>query len=360
MPRLSTSGRADNLHGIVVFLRVVDAGSLSRAARSLGVSPSAVSATLARLEERLDTRLLNRTTRRLEITEEGREFYERCRKIVADLESAELSVGRAGREPSGFLRVGLPSTLGARWIVPELGRFIETYPAVSLEVVCTDFVPFTIREGLDVAVQIGELHDSSLAVRRLADTEYVVCASPAYLRQHGTPAHPDDLAEHRCLTYRRPRNGKLWDWRFRIDGELRTMGVRGIMTLNSNEAIVSAAASGLGIVQVADYYADPSIQRRDLVEILRAFKTDGHVISAVFPKEQPYSPKIRAFVDFLARQFDPPPWTKRPPQAAAKKKISAEFAGGRSVLRPDFIRPPERPAVKRVRQNRIRTPNASV
>lgn len=178
MPRLSTSGRADNLHGIVVFLRVVDAGSLSRAARSLGVSPSAVSATLARLEERLDTRLLNRTTRRLEITEEGREFYERCRKIIADLESAELSVGRAGREPSGFLRVGLPSTLGARWIVPELGRFIETYPAVSLEVVCTDFVPFTIREGLDVAVQIGELHDSSLAVRRLADTEYVVCASP--------------------------------------------------------------------------------------------------------------------------------------------------------------------------------------
>lgn len=133
------------------------------------------------------------------------------------------------------------------------------------------------------------------------------------------------------------------------------MGVRGIMTLNSNEAIVSAAATGLGIVQVADYYADPSIQRGDLVEILHAFKTDGHVISAVFPKEQPYSPKIRAFVDFLARQFDPPPWTKRPPQAAAKKKISSEFAGGRSVLRPDFARP----SVKRVRQNRIRTPNAS-
>ena len=136
------------------------------------------------------------------------------------------------------------------------------------------------------------------------------------------------------------------------------MGVRGIMTLNSNEAIVSAASAGLGIVQVADYYADPSIQRGDLVEILRAFKTDGHVISAVFPKEQPYSPKIRAFVDFLSRQFDPPPWTKRPPQGAGKK-ISGEFADGRSVLRPDFTRPQERPAVKRVRQNRIRTPNAS-
>jgi hypothetical protein len=135
--------------------------------------------------------------------------------------------------------------------------------------------------------------------------------------------------------------------------------VRGIMTLNSNEAIVSAAASGLGIVQVADYYADPSIQRGDLVEILRAFKTDGHVISAVFPKEQPYSPKIRAFVDFLAHQFDPPPWTKRPPRQAPAKKMSAEFAGGRAVLRPEFTRPQERPAVKRPRQNRIRSRNAS-
>jgi DNA-binding transcriptional LysR family regulator len=196
-------------------------------------------------------------------------------------------------------------------------------------------------------------------VRRLADSAYVVCASPAYLRQHGTPAHPDDLAEHRCLTYRRPRNGKLWDWRFRIDGELRTMGVRGIMTLNSNEAIVALATTGLGIIQVADYYADPSIRRGELVEILRTFKTDGHVISAVFPKEQPYSPKIRAFVDFLARQFDPPPWTKRSPQGRANKKMSAEFAGSPSVLRPDFARPQERPAVKRPRRNRIRGRNAS-
>jgi len=359
MPRLSTNGRADNLHGIVVFLRVVDAGSLSRAARSLGVSPSAVSATLARLEERLDTRLLNRTTRRLEVTEEGREFYERCKKIIADLEHAELSVGRAGREPSGFLRVGLPSTLGGKWIVPRLGEFIDTYPAVSLEVVCTDFVPFTIREGVDVAVHIGELHDSSLAVRRLADTEFVACASPEYLRRHGTPAHPDDLAAHRCLAYRRPRNGKIWDWRFRIDGEVRTMAVRGIMTLNSNEAIVSAAATGLAVVQVPNYYADPAIRRGELVEILRAFKTAGHVISAVFPKEQPYSPKIRAFVDFLARQFDPPPWTRRrPPVVSGRVKSSAEFAEGRAMLPPHFTLAENRPAVKAASQTRIRTRNA--
>ena len=352
---MSTKGRPDNLHGILVFLRVVDSGSLSRAARSLGVSTSAVSATLARLEERLNTRLVNRTTRRLEVTQEGHEFYQRCKKIVADLETAELSVGRAGREPSGALRVGLPSTLGTKWIVPQLGEFIDAYPAVSLEVVCTDFVQFTIHEGLDVAVQIGELHDSSLMVRRLAVSEYVVCASPAYLRAHGTPRHPDDLADHRCLTYRRPRNGKMWDWRFRLDGHVRTREMHGIVTMNSHEATVSAAAAGLGIIQVADYYAHPYIQRGDLVEILRAFKAEGHIISAVFPKEQPYSPKIRAFVEFLSRQFDRPPWTKREVQVVA----TAASADDRSVLTPNFRRAPDPPAANTARSGRARTPSAS-
>jgi LysR family transcriptional regulator, regulator for bpeEF and oprC len=311
MPRVSTAGRADNLHGILVFLRVADAGSLSRAARSLGVSTSAVSATLARLEERLHTRLVNRTTRRLEVTDEGAEFYERCKKVVADLESAELSVGRAGREPSGTLRVGMPSTLGTKWIIPQLGEFMNSYPAVALEVVCTDFVPFTMREGLDIAVQIGELDDSSLAIRRLAVSQYVTCASPAYLRAHGTPHHLDDLARHRCIGYRRPRNGKVSDWRFRIDGQVHTRRLQGIMIMNGHEASVSAAAAGLGIVQAADYYAHPYFRRGDLVEILREFKTDGYIISAVFPKEDPFSPKVRAFLDFLSHQFDRPPWTRR-------------------------------------------------
>lgn len=352
---MSSKRHPDNLHGILVFLRVVDAGSLSRAARSLGVTPSAVSATLARLEERLNARLVNRTTRRLEVTQEGTEFYQRCRKIVADLEMAELSVGRAGREPSGALRVGMPSTLGSKWIVPQLGQFIEAYPAVSLEVVCTDFVPFTIREGLDVAVHIGELNDSSLAVRRLAVSNYLTCASPAYLRQHGTPRHPDELVGHRCLAYRRPRNGKMWEWRFRIDGEVRFRPVPGVMTLtmNGHMATASAAAAGLGIAQVADYYAHPYIQRGELVEILPEFRTAGHIISAVFPKEQPFAPKVRAFVDFLSRQFDRPPWTEQAAQTGAL--ASSET---RSVLAPDFRRA-RQPATDGRPSGRVGTPRAS-
>lgn len=317
----------DSLHGILVFLRVVDAGSLSSAARGLGVSVSAVSAALARLEDRLSTRLVTRTTRRLSVTEEGAEFYERCKKIVTDLEEAELRVGRAGRVPSGTLRVGMPSALGSRWIVPRLSAFLEACPAVTIEVVCTDFIPFTMDDGLDVAVQIGELHDSSLAVRQLACSDYVVCASPRYLALHGTPADPDDLAAHRCLAYRRPRNGRLWEWRFRLDGPVRTVPIDSFATMNSHEALVSAAVAGLGIIQVADHYAHASIQDGQLVEILGDFKTQGHIISAVFPRQQPFPPKIRAFVDFLAEQFDPPPWSRTPPGRTAVTPVTGRAAG---------------------------------
>jgi LysR family transcriptional regulator for bpeEF and oprC len=346
--------RMDSLHGILIFLRVVDAGSLSSAARNLGVSTSAVSAALARLEARLSTRLINRTTRRLSVTEEGAEFYERCKKIVTDLETAEMAVGHAGRVPSGTLRVGVPSTLGSKWIVPQLGEFVYAFPSVSLDIVCTDFVPYTIGEGVDVAVQIGELHDSSLAVRRLACSEYLACAAPGYLTANGAPATPWDLKDHRCLTYRRPRNGRLWDWRFRLDGTVQMVPVHGVVTMNSHEALVSVAAAGLGIIQVADYYAHACIQSGELVEVLQEYKTDGHIISAVFPKQQPFPPKIRAFVDFLARQFDRPPWSGN----AAEAKVKSATRRDRMDPSPKVKRARYQPASRRARSGRGRRPSA--
>jgi LysR family transcriptional regulator for bpeEF and oprC len=297
-----------NLHGILVFLRVVEAGSLSAAARALGVSTSAVSATLARLEARLNARLLNRSTRRLSLTAEGSEFYARCKQIAADLQMAEQNVSRAASVPSGRLCVGLPSGLSRMWIVPRLSEFMRSYPSVTLEIVCTNYVPYTMEEGMDIAVQIGELHASSLAVRRLAMSRYVLCASPAYLAELGVPRTPDDLHAHRCLTYRRPRDGRLWDWRFRQGGAERRMAPTGVLTANSHEALVEAAAAGLGIVQVADYYAHTMLQSGKLVEVLADYQTDGHIISAVYPAHQRGVPKTRAFLDFLVSLFDAPPW----------------------------------------------------
>jgi len=300
----------DRLHGILVFLRVVDFGTLSGAARALGVSTSAVSASLARLERKLAVRLLNRTTRRLNVTAEGAEFYSRCKRITADLEEAELLASRAGRVPSGRLRIGLPSALCRMWIVPRLPEFVRKYPAVSLEILCSDITPYTIESGVDLSVQVGELHASRLAVRRLAPIRYITCASPAYLAARQEPRTPDDLKDHPCLTYRRPRNGRLREWCFRDGSGVRQMPVPGYMTFNSGEALVAAAAAGLGVVQVAEYYAQTALERGELVELLPACKTRVYDISVVFPRQQRVQPRVRAFVDFLVSLFDPPPWSR--------------------------------------------------
>lgn len=304
----------DRLHGILVFLRVVEAGTLSAAARALGVSTAAVSAALARLERKLAARLLNRTTRRLSVTAEGAEFYARCKQITSDLEEAELTVGRAGRVPSGRLCVGMTSALGRMWIIPRLPEFVRDYPSVSLEVVCNDLMPYTIDSGLDVSVQVGELHASQLSVRRLASIRYVVCAAPEYLAQRGAPRVPEDLRTHSCLSYRRPRNGRLREWSFRNGAATREIAINGTMTFNSGEALVAAAESGLGIVQVAEYYAQPLLHSGRLVEILPDYKTEVYDVSVVFPQQRRVAPKLRVFVDFLIALFDPPPWRRSAPR----------------------------------------------
>lgn len=299
----------DSLHGILVFLRVVEAGTLSGAARSLGVSASAVSAGLARLERSLAVRLLDRTTRRLSLTTEGAEFYARCKQIVADLEEAKSTLGRAAGAPSGKLRAGVPWGLGRLWIVPRLPEFVRRYPAVNLEIVCSDFVPHTMEHGLDISVQIGTPRASRLAVRRLASTRYVVCASAGYFEEHDMPGAIEDLAGHACLIYRRPRDGRLREWQFGKGPSVRQVPVSGKMIFNSNDTLAVAACAGLGIVQVAEHYVQASLEKGELVEVLQEHASDGYEISAVFPRQQPVPPKVRAFVDFLAALFDPPPWT---------------------------------------------------
>lgn len=302
----------DNLHGILVFLNVADAGSLSGAARALGVTTAAVSGTISRLERNLSVRLLDRTTRRLNMTAEGAEFYARCKQIVADLDAAERAVTRTGREPSGLLRVGMPQGLGRMWIIPQLPLFRRQFPAITLEITCRDFIAQTQDNELDISVRSGELQPSRLAARSLASCRYVVCSAQEYFDAHGAPLTPDDLARHTCLAYRRPRNGRVRQWRF-ADGSIhRNVALNTRMTFNSNEALVAAATAGLGVIQVADYYVRPSLASGELVEVLTKYKTGGYEISVLFPQQQHVTPKHRAFVDFLVSIFSQPPWTKTP------------------------------------------------
>ena len=301
----------DRLHGINVFLRIVEVGTISGTARDLGVSTAAISASLARLETNLAVRLLDRTTRRLSVTAEGAEFYERCKKLMSDLDEAEQSISRIGRDPRGKLRVGMPSGLCRMWIVPSLPRFLKKYPEVHLEIVCSDYVPYTIDNGLDASIQVGELHSSRLAMRQLASVDYVVVAAPSYLKKRGVPKVPNDLLQHHCLTYRRPRNGLIREWRFLENGQEQHLAIDGLLTFNSGEALVSAAASGLGLIQVAEYYASQMIATGQLVKVLESYRAKGYDISVVFPQLKNVPPKLRVWIDFLVEIFSSISWQRK-------------------------------------------------
>lgn len=289
---------------------MVETRNFSATARTLGVSTAAVSATVLRLEQKLAVRLLNRTTRRVSATPEGLEFYRRCKQIVADLEAAEISVGRSGRLPSGRLRIGMPSALGRMWVIPRLPDFVRAYPSVSLEIVIGDFFTAPSREGLDAVIQVGELPSSRMAVRKLAAVDYVVCGAPHYLAERGHPQTPADLKDHVCLSYRRPRNGHIRQWRFARGRDVETLTPSSAIVCNSGEALISAASSGLGLVQVAEYYARPEIAAGRLVEVLRDHAPHAYDISIVFQRRR-IAPRLRVFVDFLVDMFDPAPWRPR-------------------------------------------------
>jgi LysR family transcriptional regulator for bpeEF and oprC len=264
-----------------------------------------------RLEQKLAVRLLNRTTRRVSPTLEGLEFYQRCKQIIADLEQAEISVSRSARLPSGRLRIGMPSALARMWVIPRLPDFARAFPSVSLEIVLGDFLAASSREGLDAAIQVGEIPSSRMIVRKLASVDYVVCASPKYLLERGTPQKPADLEDHVCLGYRRPRNGRIRQWRFARGRSGPTPASSHSMVVNSGEGLIAAANAGLGLIQVAEYYARPEFDAGRLVEVLADHKGRAYDISVVFEQRTRIAPRLRAFIDFLIDMFAPPPWRAR-------------------------------------------------
>jgi LysR family transcriptional regulator for bpeEF and oprC len=298
----------DRLHGLMMFLNVVETRSFSTTARGLGVSTSAVSAAILRLEQKLSVRLLNRTTRSVSPTPEGAEFYERCKRIVAELEDAELSASHAGRTPSGKLLIGMPSALGRMYVIPRLAEFTAAYPAISIEIVLEDFISGVVSDGLDAAIQVGDLVPSRLTVRKLASVDYVLCASPRYIETMGCPLTPTDLPQHRCISYRRPRNGQIRHWHLGDGASNDIVPQNSFITVNSGEGLIAAAASGLGIVQVARYYAQFLLDSGALVEVLPTYRARAHDISVVFQPKKRTTPRLRVFINFLVDMFAPPPW----------------------------------------------------
>jgi DNA-binding transcriptional LysR family regulator len=300
----------DHLAAMAVFARVVEAGSFSGAAESLGLSKSAVSKHVARLEERLAVRLLNRTTRRLSLTEAGTAVYEPCRQLVADADAAEAAVSHLASAPRGRLRINVPMSFGQRHVAPALPDFMARYPELTVDLQLNDRTVDLVEEGYDMAVRIGELPDSSLLARRLAPLNRVVAAAPGYLDRAGRPAHPRELRQHTCLLYSYLSSGR--EWRFRgPDGEVR-VPVGGPLEANNGDALLAAAREGAGLVMLPTFLAGDDVRAGALEPVLTDWTREpGGAVSAVFPPGRKLSPKVRVFVDFLAERFGPyPAWDR--------------------------------------------------
>jgi len=297
----------DRLAAIEAFVRVAETHSFSEAARRLHASQSAISRAVSGLEAELGARLLHRTTRSLTLTEAGRGYFERAARILADLEEANLAVTQLQAAPRGRLRVNAPMSFGFLHLAPALPDFLALYPELSVDLSMSDRFVDLIEEGVDVAVRIGALEDSSLIARKLAPIRRVVCASPAYLKSRGTPLAPDDLKQHDCLC--NSNIAVLHEWRFAAaDGKLWPVDVNGRLSANNGDALRIAALKGLGLANLPTFIVGADLQAGTLVTVLDEFGVQDLSMSAVYPPGRHLSPKVRAFVDFLADRFGPRPY----------------------------------------------------
>jgi DNA-binding transcriptional LysR family regulator len=299
----------DRFQDIETFIKVVETGGFTNAASELGLSKSVVSRRINDLENRLGARLLNRTTRRLSPTEVGQAFYERCKRILADIQEAEAAVTNLQTAPRGTLRVSAPTSLGRIHLAPILGEFMRTYPDISLDVSLNDRFVDLVDEGFDLAIRVGHLRDSSLIATRLASARRIAIASPAYLAEHGEPQTLSDLSAHECMVYTATEGGDLW----RLNGTdgPRTIRISGRVHTNDGEVMCRLAMAGHGIAVVPTFVCDELLRSGQLQVILSKVLEDEVGIYAVYPHSRHLSPKVRALVDFLKLSIGPrPAWEK--------------------------------------------------
>jgi DNA-binding transcriptional LysR family regulator len=292
-----------DLRTLAIFVKVAERLSFVRAAADLGITQSGVSNAVSRLEDQIGTRLLARTTRRVSLTEHGAAFFERCRQALAEIEEAELVLKDAQLKPSGNLRVDMPVSFGRLKVLPLLGAFQAQYPDIKLRVTFNNRYIDLVEEGVDIAVRLGQLQDSSLIARRLTGTRFSVVGAPDYFAKHGKPKRIDDLATHDCLAFTYLETRLVRPWRF-IDGGIeKTFTPRGTMSFSDGAAVCDAAAAGYGLAQLQGYFADALIASGALVAVLEKLKPELEPVWLVYPQARHLSPKVRVFVDFMAAEF---------------------------------------------------------
>ncbi len=291
----------DKLVAMRNFVKITESASLSAAARTLAMSLPVVSRGLAELERGLGVRLFTRTTRSLALTDEGETYRQHCLRILADIDNAESALAQTRLTPKGRVTVSAPLVFGRLRVAPLLPAFLARYPDVSVDLLLVDRVVNLIDEGIDVAVRIAPLADSTLIARRLGQVRRVVCASPAYLKHYGTPRKPADLRAHNCLLNVGSNAG---DWRFQAGAREARLRVSGNFVSNSSDALIEVACQGLGLVRVLSYQVEAMLAAKQLVEVLGKFAVTATPINAVMSPGRMTLPKVRGLVDYLAQSLD--------------------------------------------------------
>jgi len=286
----------DKLRAMETFVRIVDRGSLTAAAESLRTSLPSVVRTLAALEAALDVRLLNRTTRRIALTDEGREYHARCQRVLAEVDDAEAALSARRTVPKGRLRVTAPVMFGRLHVAPVLTEFVGKYPAVRAELLLLDRVVDLVEEGIDVGVRIGRLPDSSLVALPIGETRRVVCASPAYLKRAGTPESPADLAAHRCVSFGGLAPGN--EWSFAAEGKAARVTVVPALASNQIDPALDACVGGAGLGQFLSYQVQALLEARKLKRVLAGFEPASLPIHVIYPSARLLSSNVRALVDW--------------------------------------------------------------
>lgn len=299
----------ERLTGLIAFARAASLGSYTAAARSLSVSPSAVSKSIQRLEQNFGLRLFSRTTRSLTLTPEGRDLLERTQRLLREAEGIEQGVAAARAEPAGMLKVTAPLPVGVNILAPALPAFRQRHPKVSVDVRLSDRYVDLIEEGVDVAIRVGDPGDTRLIARRLAPHRICAFASPNYLRERGVPQHPNDLLQHDCVNFRYQSTGQEAVWPFNLGSKLIESTPPSALIIDTSDAVVAALAAGAGIGISATYIAAACVERRELVPVLHEFAYDRFHLHAVWPESRRGNPAVKAFVAFLQDVFpSPAPW----------------------------------------------------
>ncbi|WP_168789867.1 LysR family transcriptional regulator [Paraburkholderia aromaticivorans] len=294
----------DRLQAMQVFTRVVDTNSFTRAAETLDLPRASVTTIIQNLEAFLGTRLMHRTTRRLSLTPDGAAYYERCVRILADVEETEASFQSGNKKPHGKLRIDMPGSIGRLLVIPSLCEFHTRYPDIDLQLGLTDRPVDLLQEGVDCVVRVGALQDSSLVARRIGLFEGVTCAAPDYIERAGMPTSLEDLENHKAVNYFSSRTGRTLDWAFVVDGKEVEVKMKSIVSVNDADAYVTCGLEGFGLIQPALFMVLPHLRSGQLVEVLPELKPLPMPISAVYPHSRHLSPKVRVFVDWIAELFD--------------------------------------------------------